>query len=386
MTIIKEPIKGFRDYTGQEALKRQQVQRIIENVCNNYGFAPAETPVIEDEEFVRGDNSGDEAVSDTYKLTDKGGRKLALRYEFTFQLKRIIKGKKLPYRRYQIGPVFRDEPVAENRTRQFTTCEIDIIGSTLKDDAEILSVANQICQSLNINPVTIYFNNRQLMNEILEKEGVKTSDFKQVIREIDKLDKLSEEEVSNNLKKFGAQNIIKIFKQSEKAFQKYSSYSKILEVKNYCESLGFKVVFQPSLARGLSYYNGTVFEIKADAMKQTILGGGSYPVNETVGVGFGTSIERLSALANINLPRTEYLIVSLNQDEKAIALAQKLRSKGSSCVIFYGKPSKALDYANAYDIGKAVFVGEKEVKEKKFTIKDLISGKEEKLSEKELLK
>src|SRR3989344_5432484 len=198
MTIIKDPVKGFKDYTGLDALKRQETQRIVENVFRSFGFEPAETPIIEDEEFVRGDNANDEAVSGVYKLTDKGERKLALRYEFTFQLKRIIQGKKMPYRRYQIGPVFRDEPISGNRSRQFTTCEVDVVGSTLRDDAEILVVANQIINSLNIGEVIIYYNNRKLLNEILEKEGVKEADRKQVIRELDKLDKLSEEEVLKN--------------------------------------------------------------------------------------------------------------------------------------------------------------------------------------------
>ncbi|MEK6918519.1 MAG: ATP phosphoribosyltransferase regulatory subunit [Nanoarchaeota archaeon] len=385
MTNIKEPVKGFRDYTGLEALKRQETQRIVEDIFRSYGFEPAETPIIEDEEFVRGDNPSDEAVSDTYKLTDKGKRKLALRYEFTFQLKRIAQGKKLPYRRYQIGPVFRDEPVAENRTRQFTTCEVDIIDSNIKSDAEILSVANQITKKLNLGEVNIYFNNRKLIDEILSGEGIKEEDRKQVIREIDKLDKLTDEEVTKNLKKFGAESLIKIFSKPESYFEKYKNYSEIKEVKEYCKQFGFEVQFLPSLARGLSYYTGTIFEIKSKVMKQTILGGGRYIIGNIEGIGFGTSIERLSVLAEIPLPKTQYLVVSLNQDEKTIEITKKLRSQGKSCVIFYGKPSKALEYANSYSINKAVFIGEKEIKEKKFTIKDLTSGKEEKVGEKELL-
>jgi histidyl-tRNA synthetase len=386
MTNIKEPVKGFKDFTGLEALKRQEVQKIVENVFRTYGFEPAETPVIEDEEFVRGENPSDEAVSDTYKLTDKGGRKLALRYEFTFQLKRIIQGKKMPYRRYQIGPVFRDEPVSGNRGRQFTTCEVDVIGSTLRDDAEILSIGSQIIKELNIGEAIIYINNRKLLNEILETEGVDEKDRKQVIREVDKLDKLSEIEVIKNLEKYGASSIIKIFKQPEKYFQKYDSYSEIQKVKDYCKIFGFEVVFQPSLARGLSYYSGTIFEIKAKGMKETILGGGSYPVNDTQGVGFGTSIERLTVLANITPPNTQFLIVSLNQDEESIRIAQKIRSSGKSCVVYYGKPSKALEYANSYFINNVIFVGEQEIKAKKFKVKDMVSGKELMLTEKELLK
>src|SRR3989338_2992749 len=124
-----ESIKGFKDYTGEEAKKRAEIKKILVETFEKYGFEPAETPVIEAEEFVRGENANDEAVSDIYTLEDKGKRKLALRYEFTFQLKR-----------YQLGEVFRDEPVSSNRFRQFVQSDIDIIGSTIKDDAEILAL------------------------------------------------------------------------------------------------------------------------------------------------------------------------------------------------------------------------------------------------------
>ena len=124
-----EKVKGFNDFTGEEALKRTEIKKILVETFEKYGFEPAETPMIEYEEFVRGQNQNDEAVSDIFKLKDKGKRKLALRYEFTFQLKRIAKNKKIPYKRYQIGEVFRDEPVQSNRVRQFTQCDVDIAGS-----------------------------------------------------------------------------------------------------------------------------------------------------------------------------------------------------------------------------------------------------------------
>ena len=114
-----ETAKGFKDYLGEEAKKREKIIEIIKEVFKSYGFEPAETPIIEYEEFAKGENEKDEAVSDIFKLEDKGKRKLALRYELTFPLKRIAKQQKLPYKRYQIGPVFRDEPVSSNRFRQF---------------------------------------------------------------------------------------------------------------------------------------------------------------------------------------------------------------------------------------------------------------------------
>src|SRR3990167_7003325 len=246
-----ETVKGFQDFSGEEALKRVKIKKIIEDTFQLYGFEPAETPIIEQGEFVKGDNSGDEAVSDIFKLKDRGERNVALRYEFTFQLKRLARNKKLPYKRYQIGPVFRDEPISGNRMRQFISCDGDVIGADIKDQAEILSMTK----------------------EILDEQ--KVSDKKAVIREIDKLDKLSESEVKINLKKYKAEGIISIFKKPEIYFKKYSSYKKIVELRKYCKYFGVNVKFLPSLARGLSYYNENIFEIKTNKIKETIFGGGA---------------------------------------------------------------------------------------------------------------
>lgn len=368
-------IKGFRDYTGEDALKRAKMKEILENTFQTYGFEPAETPIIESEEFVVGNNSSDEAVSDRYKLEDKGKRKLALRYEFTFQLKRIANNKKLPWKRYQIGPVFRDEPVSSNRVRQLTQCDVDVIGSSVKDEAEVLKTFSEALKKLNIK-FKICVNNRKLLNEILEELKIKEQDRAQVIREIDKLDKLSKEEVKTNLKKFKAEKALDIFTKPEKYFEKYSSYKEIKELREMCKFYGVEFDFVPFLARGLSYYNGSVFEIKTDKIKETICGGGSYMINGIQATGISASIERLEVLTNIDLNSEKYLIISLSEDKKAIELAQKLREKNKRVVMFYGKPSKALDYANSYKINKVIFVGEKEVKEKKFKIKDMGTGKE----------
>src|SRR3990167_5910577 len=181
MTI--DVVKGFKDYTGEEARRRNALIGNIRVAFENYGFEPAETPIVEYEEFVRGENKQDEAVSDIFKLQDKGKRNLALRYEFTFQLKRLMRNKKLPYKRYQIGPVFRDEPVSSNRLRQFVQCDVDVVGGDLKDEAEILALSDEILKSLKIEPI-ILINNKQLLNEILDDNGIKEKDRMQVLREI----------------------------------------------------------------------------------------------------------------------------------------------------------------------------------------------------------
>src|SRR3989344_2804572 len=369
-----ETIKGFKDYTGEEAKKRAEIKKILVETFEKYGFEPAETPVIEAEEFVRGENTNDEAVSDIYKMEDKGKRKLALRYEFTFQLKRLMQNKKLPYKRYQLGEVFRDEPVSSNRFRQFVQSDVDTIGSTIKDDAEILALTSEVLKKLGIK-FKIYIGNRALLNEILEELGIKSNQT-QILREIDKLDKLPETEIKSNLKKYKAENFVNILKKPEKYFEKYKNYKDISELKKYCKSYGVNFVFQPSLVRGLSYYNKNVFEIKTPESKETIVGGGSYIFNGVQSTGISFGLDRLSSLAKIDYEKEKYLIISLDKDKEAIALANKLREKNKIVNLFYGKPSKALEYANSYKFSKVIFVGEKEIKSKKFMVKDMETGKE----------
>jgi len=378
-----ETVKGFKDYTGKEARKRAEIRKILVNTFEKYGFEPTETPVVEYETFVKGDNERDEVVSDIFKLKDKGKRDLALRYEFTFQLKRLMKNKKLPYKRYQIGEVFRDEPITPNRFRQFVQCDVDIIGSKIRDEVEIISIAKEILQELGVK-YKIYFNSRKLLNEIFKEQKISEKNKLNVIKEIDKLDKLPEKEVKENLKKYNAKKLLEIFKKPKAYFLKYSSYRELEELEEFLRLYKIEAVFSPSLARGLSYYNGTVFEIKTDKMKESICGGGSYEFNGVQCTGISFGLDRLSTLADVKMNKSSFLIVSLNEDKQAIKIAEMLRKKENVVSIFYGKPSKALEYANSWNIKQVIFVGEKEVKDKKFKIKDMITGKEKVLDLKSL--
>jgi histidyl-tRNA synthetase len=380
--MTNDTVKGFRDYTGEEARKRQRIKGIIAGIFQKYGFEVAETPVLEYEEFVKSGNEPSEVISDIFKLQDKGKRNLALRYEFTFQLKRIAQNKKLPYKRYQIGEVFRDEPVSMNRVRQITQCDADIIGSTAKDEAEILALASEILKELGINAV-IYINNRKLLNEILDSEGIKNKS--EVMREIDKLDKLPEDEIKKNLKKYKADKLLSIFKKPEKFFAKYVSYKEIKELKKECQNYGIKASFSPSLARGLSYYNGSIWEIKTKEMKETIIGGGSYPINGIQSTGISFGIERLSQLAKINADEKRILIISIGEDEKSIKLAKEMRKNSIPCTIMYNKVSKALEFANSYQLHYVIFLGEEEAKKKKVKLRDMKTGTELLCSEKDVI-
>ncbi len=369
-------VKGFRDFIGDEASKRNKIKEIIEKQFQLYGFESTETPIIESEDFVISDNSNDDAVRDVYRLEDRAKRKLALRYEFTFQLKRLAKNQKLPFKRYQIGYNFRDEPIKKGRLRQFIQCDCDIIGSDIHDEAEILSMASSTMNMLGIKSI-IYVNNRKLLNEILVSENIEEKYREQVLRELDKLDKLTKAEVAFNLKPFGAEKLLKLFEEGEKYFLKYKFYKDIQNLKKYCSDYGIDIVFKPTLARGLSYYNGNIFEIWSKEINVSIGGGGSYLINDIQSSGFSFGLEPISLISNILPDNIKYLVVSLGQNKYSIEIASQLRKKGFSTQIMMNKTlSKSLEYANIKNIQNIVFIGEKEMSSKKIKIKNLMSGEE----------
>jgi histidyl-tRNA synthetase len=392
-----ELVKGFRDVLPPESLKRQKIKEIIEKNFKLFGFLPIETPTIEYEELAKGDNERDSAVSDRFRLTDRGNRDLSLRYEFTFQLKRIFKENpniKLPFRRYQIGNVFRDEPVEKDRYREFIQCDADIIGDTsIKADAECLAVTDKICKELKID-YKLIINNRKLINDILKR--LEISDVQNVLREIDKIPKIGEDAVKQELIRYADKSqIFDLFKVLQKdisffAKEKFRGAEEILELLKICKGYGINAIFSPYLIRGFSYYTGNIFEGYSDKIKGSLFGGGRY--DSSIGrytskeiPAVGNSIGRLLDYPDIKINFLDCLLISIGQDEKTMNLMNKLRDNSVSCFMM-DKISKALEYANSYSIPFVVFIGEDEVKKKKFKLRNMKTGKEQLLGEKELIK
>ena len=255
-------------------------------------------------------------------------------------------------------------------------------------------MVSKILSELGIGSV-IYFNNRKLLNEIMVSEGVEERNRDKVIRELDKLDKLSKKDVADNLKKLGAEKILKVV---DGKLDKFGSYKEIKELKKLCKAYGVKLEFSPTLARGLSYYNGTVFEIKVKGsrdrtksdhssvqgrMKESICGGGAYLVGDIQAFGFAFGLERLSALSNVSGDGTKVQVISIGEDEAAIGLASRLRERSVSVNLILDKSiGKAMEYADAKGVEKVVFVGADEVKKGKFKVRDMKSGEEKFVLEK----
>ena len=407
MKIEIDTVKGFQDFLPPESLKREAIVETIKRIYRLYGFVPIETPLIEFDELMKPESlpneQEDEAVSDRFRLKDKGGRNLGIRYEFTFQLSRILKqnpNMKLPLKRYQIGPILRDEPTSSNRFRQFTQCDADIVGDpSINADAECLSLVSDILKALNID-AEIQINNRKLLSSIIESVEIKST--KQVMRELDKLEKVGEDEVKANLKKYADSNqIITLFKLLEKSLEFFTENAfegakEIQELMDKCRAYNVSIRFNPFMIRGLDYYTGNVFEV-ISANKEnggTIAAGGRY--DKTVGkflnkeipaVGISFGLERIAGLAKI-IPETvpKIALISISQDKETIKLAKKLRKSDISCITLFEKTGKALEYTNSLEIPYAVFIGEQEIEQEKFKLRDMKSGEEKLLTEKQLIK
>ncbi len=400
-----DTVKGFQDFLPPESLKRKKVQDIIEKYYKLYGFVPVETPLIEFDEVMRSDampnEEEDEAVSDRFRLKDRGGRNLGLRYEFTFQLARIFKlnpNIKLPFRRYQIGPVLRDEPTGPGRFRQFIQCDADIIGdSSIEAEVECLALISDILQEVKVE-AEIKVNNRQLLKSIIE--SVEIDQIKQVMRELDKLDKIGEDQVKVNLKKYTTPNqVITLFKLLEKplsffienAFEGARELALLIEKAG---DYGIQVQFNPTMIRGFGYYTGFIFEVSSSDKKGSIASGGRYDKvvgkylnREIPAVGISFGLERLTEISQIEIDYIpKVILIPIQQEKETIKLSKSLRKAEISCLISHQKVSQALEYANSLQTQYVIFIGKDEIDQKKFKIRDMKSGDEELLTEKQIIK
>ncbi len=401
--VIYEPesVKGFPEYLPPESQKYEAIKDIIKKQFQLHGFLPIKTSTIEFDELMRSDTlEEDEAVSDRFRLHDKGGRNLGLRYEFTFQLARIFKQHpnfKLPFRRYQIGSVFRDEPTGSDRYREFMQCDADIIGEpSIKADVECILLWNDIFKELKIN-AKFNLNHKQLAHAILD--SIKIEKKTEVLRELDKIEKLGEDAVKGNIRKYADTNqVITLFKLLEKDLNffvknAFEGAEELHELIKQTGLAGSSVSFNPFLVRGLPYYTGPLVEVKAEGTKSSIAGGGRYDkvVGKYLGrdmtaTGISASIERLMEIARVKHENTNLLIISLDQQKEARRLAQKLRKNNISCILSEEKAGKALEYANSYAIPYIVFIGKEELKKKKLKLKDMASGEEKYFAESQLIK
>ncbi len=407
--------KGMKDFMPAEKQAQNAIQKVLVSVFERFGFSPLDTPIVERFDILASKYAGgDMILKEVFKVSDQGDRELALRYDLTVPLARVIGMNptlKMPFKRYAIGPVFRDGPIAAGRFRQFTQCDVDVVGSaSVESDIEILALSDLCLQELGLK-ARIRLNSRPILELLLKKAGVK-KDFDAVMMIIDKLDKIEGKGVEAELKEKGVEkNVIaklaswmwtvktanwddvkKIIGESEPA----TRMSAIIDT---LEQMKVEVSYDPSLARGLAYYTGIIYEAYAkdstiksaiaaggrwDAMIGNFLGKGDYPA---VGISFG--LERMAIALQTekatSSPAQAYLI-PIKTEEKARVLAMDLRRQGVKLDVdlMSRGVSKNLTHAAALGIPYAIIYGPKEAEQNKVTLRDLKSGKEEMVDVKEV--
>lgn len=417
-------VRGFKSFLPEEAIVRNKLKTIMEKTFQKYGFTPMQTPIIYYEDFLTFKyGGGEEIVHEIFKLSDRAERELALRYDLTMPLSKEMAANpttKKPFKRYEIGQVFRNGPIRSGRLREFTQCDVDIVGtSSLFSESEILCMVLDVFDAIGLD-IEIEVNNRKLIYGILKYASVEESMMNTVILSLDKLVKFGEDSVREELKEKGLDNssIDKIFTiLNNEQGNSYDFYAQIDEeniqegISEVEKVLDFvddeRVIFNPTLARGLEIYTGTVYEVflkdrrkfdsalgaggRYDSIIEKLIGNDRYKdLNfESVGFSFGldaifTVIDEESFSDDDDVQTC--LIASINEDKSAFELLKTLRDRNKKVEISYDmRLRRVLRDANRDNIPYVIIVGSDEVKSGKYMLRDMSSGEGELLTVDEIL-
>ena len=414
--------KGTSDFPPEQKILRNEIENALTEIFEIYGFSPLETPVLERFDILSSKYAGGaEILKETFRLKDQGDRELGLRYDLTVPLSRFVgmhPTLKLPFKRYQVGTVYRDGPVASDRLRIFTQCDVDTVGAkNMAADAECLTLAEAVFKKLQIK-VTIEVNNRKFLDGLLEDLGVPQEKWIPVILIIDKMKKVEEKQLHHELLELELSNEqikelffllketkgtnkekITFFKKKLKGTLSQEGLTELEELFSYIPNADKKhILFVPILARGLTYYTGTVFEAvpAEEEITSTIAAGGRYDkmISQFLGssqeypaVGISFGLDRLFIILEkrkkqLKKTVTNLFVIPINTKEESTKIVAELRESGIKVEtdLLQRGPSKNLAYANALGIPYVLFIGEDEVKAKKYKLKNMSTGKEENLS------
>lgn len=421
--IKAQNLKGFRDFLPEDALLRKKIIAKITSVFEIFGYDPLETPALEYGETLMG-KYGEDADKLLYLFEDRGGRKVGMRYDQTVPLARVVSQYTQlakPFKRYQIQPVWRAENTQKGRYREFLQCDADIIGDSNKAvaDAEVLSLLWNIYNALGFKNIKIAVNSRVILKKLIDgslNTSTQTEEFLSVVRTIDKLDKIGQEGVRLELRTKGLEDssIQYLFDRIDE-WTRYD-YKKVLEVfgelgysmQMAIDNFGIpknQIVFNPTLARGLDYYTGIIFEAISPDYKGSLGGGGRYDnlIGQFTGqnvsavgfaVGFDRTLEAAKELKLIDASKTvTKVLVAYKDDGKkvfptALRLVTQLRNAGINTELFLDPKKdlgKQLKYADNKGIPYVVIIGENEVANKRYKLKNLADRTEKELSENEII-
>ena len=390
--------KGFRDFLPRDVTFRTFLLEKIKTVLERYGFEPLETPAIEYAETLKGKYGEEEKL--IYEFEDRGGRAVALRYDQTVPLARVVAqypDLPKPFKRYQIQPVWRAENPQRGRFREFLQVDFDTVGAaSLLADAEILAAAVDCLKEIGFKNFTIKVNDRSVFKDLPPA----------AIASIDKLKKIGEDgvllELQNKGFKIGeARKILDQVKQN-------TTTPNVDRLFKYLGELGVSpecYAFDPTLARGLDYYTGAIFEIEVEGYSAGSIGGGGryddligiFSKEPIPAVGFSFGFDRLvEAAKELKLVEetsssTKVLVTIFDEEriKESLNLTSLLRNSGVNAESYLdpeAKLEKQIKYAVSKKIPYVTILGPDEVEKNVVTLKDLSSGEQKQLNQTDLVK
>lgn len=412
-------LKGFRDYLPEQMILRQEVIRRFREVFERHGFDPLDTPAIEYIEVLTGKAGENEKLM--YAFEDHGGRRVGLRYDLTVPLARVVAMHQseivLPFKRYHVAPVWRADRPQRGRFREFWQCDADIAGvESMAADAEIISVLVDGLAAVGLDNSTVQISHRRLLERIAVAAGVPESQAATVYRSVDKLDKIGDdgvkaEMVEGGIDPFAADAVLEtislngtaeelLFELERRMESDGLALSALAEMTQLFQLLGQmgvpdgKAVFDLTLARGLDYYTGPVYEAKVTEPKiGSVAGGGRYegligsfggrPVSATgVSLGLERIIEVVREHETMPIP-TAVAEVFVPVVDRNLGIAAKLATELRSADIktdlslLEGKSlGEQLRYAGRRGIPLAAILGPDEHERGVVSVKDLDSGEQ----------
>ncbi len=428
--VSTKPLSGFMELLPAEQILFNQMLDTIRQTYEVFGFVPIDNPILERSEVLLA-KAGGETEKQIYRFS-RGKKDLSMRFDLTVPLARYVANNyydlTFPFKRYAIGKVYRGERSQAGRFREFYQCDIDVIGNSqlaLNYDAELVSVIDTIFNKLGFKQFTIRINNRKIFNGLFMELGLVEKSNK-IMQTIDRLEKIGPDKVKKELENYdltGRQietlfNFINLkgdndelllglekIKIDNQVFRQ--GVKELKEVIKIIRQLGvaennFKVDL--TIARGLDYYTGTVYETKLDQYPEigSVCSGGRYDdlashytKQQLPGVGISIGLTRLfDQLIKKNVLKpgpstlTQVLIIPLTEEnlDSGLKLASKLRkNKIATELLFDNNSKKSLKYANKLGVKYAVFIGETEKKGDFLTVKNLLTKTQNQLSEEELI-
>lgn len=414
-------LPGFMELLPSEQILFDQMRKTIEDSYKTFGFLPIDTPIIELSEVLLA-KAGGETEKQIYRF-NKGDTDLSLRFDLTVPLAKYVAKNygslSFPFRRYQIGKVYRGERAQKGRYREFYQCDIDIIGDETLDiinDAELPAVIATTFRRLGFDEFTIKINNRKILNGLYESIN-QTEKSVDIMRIIDKIDKIGDQAVMEELEKIEVpeesinkiMQFIKIDGTTDEKLQKLQSLGiendtyklgveELGEVVKYIRLFGIEdknFVIDLSIARGLDYYTGTVYETFLNGYRElgSVCSGGryenlaqNYTDKKLPGVGISIGLTRLFYKLNeLNLIKVEkksisdILIVPMTENlQVPIKLATELRNARVNTEIYLNdKKLKAkMKYADKLEIPYVIVIGDNEIESGRVKVKEMRTGEE----------